>query len=932
MQKVLPFLSITLLALLGIHPLTSAQAQLCTGSLGDPVVNITFGAGNSPGPSLKAATTAYTYTSSSCPSDGSYTVTSSTSGCFPPSWHTVSSDHTGNAKGYFMLVNAAIEPADFYLDTVHNLCGGTTYEFASWILNMMVSNNPNCGGKDIFPNITFRIETTDGSTVLGTYSTGNIPETSVSTWAQYGLFFVTPPNVSDVVLRMTNNAGGGCGNDLALDDITFRPCGPMVSASIAGSSGGASINICQDDPTVFNFNASISNGFNTPFSQWQVSTDSGATWIDISGAQTTSYTRQPTGPGVYEYRLAVGEGSNIALTSCRISSNVLKVVVNAKPFPHAANNGPQCERDTIALSAGNGAVYAWTGPSGFTGSGQTVPVDNITPGQAGEYYVTVTNSSGCIRNDSTLVIVYPAPIALFSYSSPTCQGTAVAFSDQSTATTGQSLVNWNWDFGDGSSGLIESPSHVFLTAGSYQVVLHAKTDIGCISRPYIATVIVHDLPRPDFSLPEICLADPFAFFSDSSSIADGSQAQFGWSWNFGDPNANTSYPNSSTDKNPTHKYQAAGPYNVSLTVTSGDGCIKDTTKTFIVNGSFPIAGFSVDNAADLCSNQPVQLTDASSVTPGNIIRTEIYWDYLHDPTLKTIDSTPLPGKKYRHFYAVFSSPATESFELQYVVYSGINCVNQSIQTITINASPQVQFDALAPVCEEIAPYTITQAHEIDGFAGAGAYTGRGVGDEGLFDPRDAGPGLDTLYYTFTASNGCSSRDSQTIVVYPQPKVFVDPEQLVLQGSSLILQGGGSGDNIQFNWTPDSAMDNPHIAMPKVMPQDDITYTLTVTSDKGCQDSASVRVTVLKKPVVPNAFSPNGDGVNDTWVIRYLDEYPGADVQVFNRYGQPVYHAIGYTTPWDGKYKGSPLPVATYYWIINPKNGRAPINGSVTILR
>jgi len=89
----------------------------------------------------------------------------------------------------------------------------------------------------------------------------------------------------------------------------------------------------------------------------------------------------------------------------------------------------------------------------------------------------------------------------------------------------------------------------------------------------------------------------------------------------------------------------------------------------------------------------------------------------------------------------------------------------------------------------------------------------------------------------------------------------------------------------------------------------------------------------KPPVVPNAFSPNGDGINDTWVIRYLNEYPSADVEVFNRYGQPVYHATGgYTTPWDGTYKGQPLPVGTYYWIIRPGSGRKQISGSVTILR
>jgi gliding motility-associated-like protein len=54
--------------------------------------------------------------------------------------------------------------------------------------------------------------------------------------------------------------------------------------------------------------------------------------------------------------------------------------------------------------------------------------------------------------------------------------------------------------------------------------------------------------------------------------------------------------------------------------------------------------------------------------------------------------------------------------------------------------------------------------------------------------------------------------------------------------------------------------------------------------------------------------------------------------VYNRYGQLVYRSTGYNTPWDGRYNGTPLPFGTYYWIINPKNGRAAITGSVTIIR
>src|ERR1044071_3652202 len=72
----------------------SVNAQLCTGSLGDPVVNITFGTGATN--SGYTATNAYTYISSSCPNDGFYTITTSTANCFGNTWHTIGSDHTGN--------------------------------------------------------------------------------------------------------------------------------------------------------------------------------------------------------------------------------------------------------------------------------------------------------------------------------------------------------------------------------------------------------------------------------------------------------------------------------------------------------------------------------------------------------------------------------------------------------------------------------------------------------------------------------------------------------------------------------------------------------------------------------------------------------------------------------------------------------------------
>lgn len=92
------------------------------------------------------------------------------------------------------------------------------------------------------------------------------------------------------------------------------------------------------------------------------------------------------------------------------------------------------------------------------------------------------------------------------------------------------------------------------------------------------------------------------------------------------------------------------------------------------------------------------------------------------------------------------------------------------------------------------------------------------------------------------------------------------------------------------------------------------------------------VKLLLSPIVPNAFSPNGDGINDRWHIQYLESYPGATVDVYNRYGQLVFSSIEYSVDWDGTVNGKPLPIGTYYYVINPKNGRKIISGSVTIIR
>jgi gliding motility-associated-like protein len=268
-----------------------------------------------------------------------------------------------------------------------------------------------------------------------------------------------------------------------------------------------------------------------------------------------------------------------------------------------------------------------------------------------------------------------------------------------------------------------------------------------------------------------------------------------------------------------------------------------------------------------------------------------------------------------------------------VSYSGINCLNVQTKTITVLATPTVVFAPMNEVCTNTPSFQITQGSTTNGLTGNGIYSGPGVSASGFFNPAVAGNGTHTLRYTYTASSSCSNYQEQVITVNPTPTADAGPDKFVLEGGSVQLTPVlNAGFPVSYLWTPATALDNPNSPDPMASPTDDITYTLKVSTSKGCNTSDQVFVKVLKKPEVPNIFSPNGDGVHDTWIIKYLESYPGCTVEIFNRYGQQIFFSKGYSKPWDGTVNGKPMPVGTYYYIVDPKNGRQRVAGYVDIIR
>jgi gliding motility-associated-like protein len=154
----------------------------------------------------------------------------------------------------------------------------------------------------------------------------------------------------------------------------------------------------------------------------------------------------------------------------------------------------------------------------------------------------------------------------------------------------------------------------------------------------------------------------------------------------------------------------------------------------------------------------------------------------------------------------------------------------------------------------------------------------------------------------------------------------------LVGGQKKIDAKADGLGLTYKWTPSTGLDKDDILTPIASPELDITYTLTVTSALGCVVVDQVFVKVLQNIDAPNSFTPNGDGINDVWNIKYLDSYPNTSVEIFNRNGERVFFSRGYAVPFDGNYRNQALPVGTYYYIITPNSGRKSVTGSLTIIR
>lgn len=742
---------------------------------------------------------------------------------------------------------------------------------------------------------------------------------SVVTSASGNIFYYVPPAFGNVSIQLGITTAIGCTDDTTVTILVHpKPLPDFTIPNVCLPSGSAT----------FTNNTTITDG-TLPSVTYQ--------WNFGDGGVSTQTTPTHIFTAVGPYNIHLTATSNKGCVKDTIKSITTiyaqpQAVFTAVPAEVCVGGSFSFVDSSYAL-ASTITNWLWAYDDGTT---DTIQNPTHTFATVGTHVVTlkVTSAIGCVSAiTSHTVYVNRFPSPHFNIGAPMCVTKDVTFTDNSIPNDGV-IATWNWDMGDGTTHVGGAPfQHAYSITGNYGVTLTITTSKGC-TKSYTDTVRVHPLPVPGFIKPQNCLSDTMSQFTDTSSIASPDH-NVSYSWNFGDAWSNPPSTNISSLQNPTHHYTHIGYYPVGFTVTSNNGCTNFLTDTIVISGTSPYSDFKVLKPK-VCSNKQIQLRDSSWVAIGNIVKLQIWWNG-YDTTQRQTIISPVAGTTYTHSYPELFTQPTKSYVVRVIAFSGQTCFNEVDSVVTVMATPKLGFDSIPPICGNDAPFTLTQFARDSNYViihGSGVFTGETVTSGGIYMPDQSTPGTHLIHYAYTGANGCTNSKDRYITVYPVPTVNAGPDKFVLEYSVDSLEGSGTGNILSWVWTPGKWLSNDSIPRPLISPHDDdmITYTLTAISTDGCHVSDQMVVKILKLPLIPNVFTPNGDNINDKWVIKYLNDYPGATVEIYNRYGQLVFKSQGYSDPWDGTMNGKELPVGTYYYLINPMHGRKQMSGFVDLIR
>ncbi|HRP32267.1 MAG TPA: T9SS type A sorting domain-containing protein [Agriterribacter sp.] len=414
--------------------LTTAEMPPCD-ALNKILYKQEFGTGTTMTTAIPAATgsagvaaTDYTGNTTAPLNVEEYTLTRNANNANTTQWIS-RTDHTGNSNGKMMVVNADVKANKVYTDKINISCGNLKYSLFAFVSNIPnATYNTFCDafGGTVKPKLTFTVKDAASGLIITTLTT---PEITSANWTQYGMKFVMPATVNgspvtQIIIEISNAAAGGCGNDLAIDDIQFGLCDPTPTVSVNNTAG------CTSGITTFSAALNDTTVISGPLDyQWQVSSDS-LNWTNIPGATAVDYTINPLLPadiGKY-YRVIVAAAGNVNNVNCRYISNGFRLLAKTSSVaPTSINASPAattCPGNAVNLtvqggSLGTNAVWRWYRNScGDTliGTGTMI---SVLPSETTTYYVRAEgdcNTTACAQVTITVQPCVILPVEFLQFS------------------------------------------------------------------------------------------------------------------------------------------------------------------------------------------------------------------------------------------------------------------------------------------------------------------------------------------------------------------------------------------------------------------------------------------------------------------------------------------------------------------------------------
>jgi gliding motility-associated-like protein len=618
--------------------------------------------------------------------------------------------------------------------------------------------------------------------------------------------------------------------------------------------------------------------------------------------------------------------TSTVIENCSQSENAtIQVVIKPGPVADFTINGSgnNCLKDSIQFTGVVNAAgfnitnYLWNFADGTTSN--TINTAKKFAGAGAQLIrFRVFADNGCIADTSKNITIQPSAVASFSLQPSACEKDSVLITDNSTSASG-SITSWQWTYFNVDHTFTNNvPFKIYFSQkGTYGVALIVTNSNGCKSDTTYQSIDIHPNPVSKFGYSgNICIGDSIKY-SDSSSIASGSITK--WNWNFG--NGQTSIRNSSTTF--YWPYSATGNFTASLSTESNYGCKGDTATKLITVNNKPVA--SIQYSGMPCVDSTI--TFNSSITTGPATW---YWQFGNGQS-----STSIASSSAQQVY----TSAANNVAVKHVVSYGPGCVsdtavstiasiynnptmNIALQTDTLCVGRSILFNGNS------SDANITWNWVIDGNASQ---------QTPPFNYIFTQPKSYNVSAFVVNNGGCRSLPfSKTLNIRPLPNLSAGPDLVINPGNSIRINATLSQpSDYTITWLPGTSLNDATILNPLASPLTPTLYTINVI-DKfaNCTATDQVFVNVVTKLAVPNVFSPNGDGINDEWVLPGIELYPKATVSIYTRYGQKIFEKQNYHQhPWDGVNNGKPMPVGSYAYIIQLNNAaKEVLAGTILLLR